>query len=109
MITQPYQVSDLISHRVRRVGTVSDLLIANLGAVDHKIEDRQKKRAVWVYSIEVRRLLRVLFQDFFFTITTLLLCVIYLFIYLFIYFLIQWQEKLSFNHYDGLTSKSGFP
>ena len=43
MITQPYQVSDLISHRVRRVGTVSDLLIANLGAVDHKIEDRQKK------------------------------------------------------------------
>ena len=40
IITQPYQVSDLISHRVRTIGTVSDLLIANLGAVDHQIEDR---------------------------------------------------------------------
>ena len=44
------KVSDLISHRVSRVGTVSDLLIANLGAVDHQIEDRQKKSGLSLFN-----------------------------------------------------------
>jgi len=85
MITQPYQVSDLISHRVRRVGTVSDLLIANLGAVDHQIEDRRKKSALSLFNRSTAFIAPFILRCFFRRITTLLLCVIYLFIYLFIY------------------------
>jgi len=87
MITQPYQVSDLISHPVRRVGTVSDLLIANLGAVDHQIEDRQKKSGLSLFNRSTASIVRSIPRCFFFRrITTLVLCVIYLFIHLFIYF-----------------------
>jgi len=64
MITQPYQVSDLISHRVRRVSTVFDLLIANLGAVDHQLEDKEKKSGLSLFIKSTTFVAR--FQDVFF-------------------------------------------
>ena len=86
MITQPYQVSDLISHRVRRVGTVSDLLIANLGAVDHQIEDRRKKSGLSLFNRSTAFIARFILRCFLcFFLEELPPCCCVLFIYLFIY------------------------
>jgi len=82
MITQPYQVSDLISHRVRRVGTVSDLLIANLGAVDHQIEDRRKQSGLSLFNRSTAFIARFILRCFF-LLEELPPCCCVLFIYLF--------------------------